>query len=784
MISSRGVASLVREPEQAASMVFRLVALAGLYALGRCNFLVFHCLTEAFSVGIGIAVFAIFWNTRQFLQGGAYLIVGFGCLAAGTLDLVYIFAYPGMSVFPGDCGNLAFQAKTVAQWFVSFSVLCAFAFLHRKVNEYIVFAITCGIAAAALATIFAWPIFPDCLVAGGRFTVFQRVGLAVSCSVYLAAIALLLRNRGEFNPHVLTLLVAALTAFAVEDCACAVARDVNGTARTLGHLCQVVAMCLVYKAFVELGLTRPYAVLFHSQQQAAAALERQQQFLESVLDQVEAGIIACDAEGIVTLFNRAMREFHGPPQSPIPADRWGQHHGLYQADGVTPLTMEEVPLYRALNGQRFQAWEMVVAPQAGPRRTYMVSGAPVRGKQGENLGAVIALHDITGRKRSEEELRQSEERYRLLVETVPHLAWRCSADGLEIDCNARWYEYTGQTPAQVRGHGWLAAVHPDDLFRVTEAALHAAVTKEPYHAEYRLRRGSDGSYRWHLARSVPVLDQHGNVAAWFGSATDVEELKQSQEILKLANDEQLQRHQAELAHVGRLSMMGEMAASLAHELNQPLHAVANYAYGSTCRLQKSSQPDPQLLTALEQIREEAQRAAEIIRRIKAFVQKRTLRFSQVALGKLVTEAALFARSDFDRSRAKLVLHLADDLPAIEGDPIQLEQVLMNLLRNSLESMEQTPADERLVTVKTQRNGPDAVELSVCDNGKGICPADCDKIFEPFFTTKPEGMGMGLAISRSIIQAHRGRLWVSCDQPRGCTFHITLPVGTGSMAHDR
>ena len=103
----------------------------------------------------------------------------------------------------------------------------------------------------------------------------------------------------------------------------------------------------------------------------------------------------------------------------------------------------------------------------------------------------------------EEALRASEERYRLLVETIPQLAWRLSPDGLDVECNRRWYEYTGQTPAQVRGHGWLAAVHPDDLFRVAERALHAANTKEPYELEYRLRRASDGSYRWHLAGRVP-----------------------------------------------------------------------------------------------------------------------------------------------------------------------------------------------------------------------------------------------------------------------------------------
>ena len=165
---------------------------------------------------------------------------------------------------------------------------------------------------------------------------------------------------------------------------------------------------------------------------------------------------------------------------------------------------------------------------------------------------------------------------------------------------------------------------------MTEQVLHAANAREPYEVEYRLRRASDGSYRWHLARAIPALGEDGQVICWFGSATDIEDLKQAQELLKQAHDEQLQRHRAELAHVARLSMMGEMAASLAHELNQPLHAVKNYASGSLMRLLKTPQRDEELVAALEQISEEANRAAEIVRRVRGFVQKREPRFSEVS----------------------------------------------------------------------------------------------------------------------------------------------------------
>ncbi len=242
-------------------------------------------------------------------------------------------------------------------------------------------------------------------------------------------------------------------------------------------------------------------------------------------------------------------------------------------------------------------------------------------------------------------------------------------------------------------------------------------------------------------------------------------------------EEELQRHQVELTHVARLSTMGEMAASLAHELNQPLHAVKNYARGSVRRLLKKDEKDEELLSALWQISEEANRAAEIIRRVRGFVRKRDFQVSKLSVNGLVEEVLLLSKAELQRRRAAVVVVLAPDLPAVVGDPIQIEQVMLNLVRNGLEAMDDVPelrGGPRL-WIKTGRHGDGHVEVSVQDRGKGIGENDLEKIFEPFFTTKPEGLGMGLAISRSIVQAHGGRLWASASEDQGCTFHFTLPT---------
>ena len=222
-----------------------------------------------------------------------------------------------------------------------------------------------------------------------------------------------------------------------------------------------------------------------------------------------------------------------------------------------------------------------------------------------------------------------------------------------------------------------------------------------------------------------------------------------------ASQEQLQLHQIELAHMSRLSIMGEMVASLAHELNQPLHAAKNYARGSIRRLLKNPEHDAELMTALEHIAEEADRAAEILRRVRDFVQKTGPHVSAISVNDLVQEAVTIINLELKRTRARIVCELAPDIAPVMADPIQIEQVVVNLARNGLESMHETPEEQRVLSIGTRRCDEQTMEVFVRDRGKGISEEEMKKIFEPFFTTKPEGMGMGLAISRSIIQAARG-----------------------------
>jgi C4-dicarboxylate-specific signal transduction histidine kinase len=244
-------------------------------------------------------------------------------------------------------------------------------------------------------------------------------------------------------------------------------------------------------------------------------------------------------------------------------------------------------------------------------------------------------------------------------------------------------------------------------------------------------------------------------------------------------EEQVQQHQAELAHVGRLSTAGEMVAELAHELNQALGAISSYAQackrllGSTSLAAAEELPD-----SLNQIAEQADRAAGFIRRLRRFVTKAKPLQVVVDVNALIRDVAELMRIDARIAKACVEFDLTEPLPPVVGDRLQLEQVLVNLMRNGFEAMRNLDHQQRRLLVRTAVDGRQSIVVEVADNGVGIPPAEMDRIFERFFTTKPDGMGMGLPISQSIVENHGGKLWATSNPERGCTFHFTLPIDQG------
>jgi C4-dicarboxylate-specific signal transduction histidine kinase len=247
--------------------------------------------------------------------------------------------------------------------------------------------------------------------------------------------------------------------------------------------------------------------------------------------------------------------------------------------------------------------------------------------------------------------------------------------------------------------------------------------------------------------------------------------------------EELRRHREELAHVSRLSTMGEMASSLAHELNQPLSAIANYVRGCQRRMRGETWDRDELLEAMEAAASQAERAGRIVGSLRDFVAKREPRRLPVEINRVVAVAVDLVIAEAKVRGGGIRFEPAAGLRLVLADAIQIEQVILNVVRNALEAMGETGTGHRDVVIRTVAGAPGTVEVAISDSGPGLPEGAVDKVFDAFYTTKSEGMGIGLSISRTIIEAHRGRLWATVNEDCGMTFHFTLPVDEGGERHD-
>jgi PAS domain S-box-containing protein len=381
------------------------------------------------------------------------------------------------------------------------------------------------------------------------------------------------------------------------------------------------------------------------------------------------------------------------------------------------------------------------------------------------FGAFVALFWALYRWRIRQ-LKGQEKRLRDVVETIPAMTFTALSDGSSTFVNKRWTEYTGLSVEQTSGAGWQRAIHPEDLVRHSEKWRISVATGQVFEDEARFCRAADGEYRWFLVRGVPLRDQHGKIVRWYGTLTDIEDRKRAEQ-----EREKLRLLEADLAHTNRVSTLGEMAASLAHEIKQPIAAAITSA--NSCIEWLAHEP-PNLdraRAAAARIDKYGNRAAEIIDRIRSLYKKSPPQRELVDVNGIIYEMLTLLKGEADRYSVATRAELSAELPKIKVDPVQLQQVFMNLMLNAIEAMRDEGGE---LTVKSQLQDGQ-LRFSVNDTGVGLPKEKMDQIFSAFFTTKPQGSGMGLAISRSIVESHGGHLWASANSGPGATFHFTLPI---------
>ena len=375
--------------------------------------------------------------------------------------------------------------------------------------------------------------------------------------------------------------------------------------------------------------------------------------------------------------------------------------------------------------------------------------------------------EIGERKRAEESLRRSEA-YLAEAQRVTHTGswvWQV-AGGDALHLSEEWYRIYGFEPEQ-GAPSWeqrLQRIHPEDRAKWQEAIDRAIRERSDYEVGFRILL-PNGAVKHINTVGHPVLNASGDLSQFVGSSTDVTQRQQAEEALREA--------QADLARISRVTTMGELTASLAHEVNQPIAAAITDA--NTClRWLARDQPDlGEAREAASRVVKDAARASEIINHIRSLFKKGTSQRELVDVDEIIRGMIDLLRSEATRYSISMRAELSDDLPRIMGDRVQLQQVLMNLMINGIEAMKDSDGPRDLA-IKSQRAEDGNLMVSVSDTGVGLPPQQADQIFSSFFTTKPGGTGMGLRISRSIVESHGGRLWAAANSPRGASFHLTLP----------
>jgi PAS domain S-box-containing protein len=365
-------------------------------------------------------------------------------------------------------------------------------------------------------------------------------------------------------------------------------------------------------------------------------------------------------------------------------------------------------------------------------------------------------------------LRASELNLRRMTETIPEMLWSATPDGSVDYCNARVLDYTGMAKDEIAGAGWMEAIHPDDVENMAQAWTDSVRNGTPFQFEFRCRRASDGAYRWCVSSALPLRGSDESILRWYGTFVDFHDRRQAQE--------DLHNTQAELAHVNRVMTMGELAASIAHEVSQPLAAIV--ASGDSCTAWLANEP-PNLdraRAATGRMIQAATQASETVQRIRALFKKTTSAASSVNVNAVIEETISLLRHETQRHGITLRAELDAGVPAVSADRVQLQQVILNLAMNAIESTSGVAEEPKEVRIQSALPKAGELLVSVKDTGQGIPSTHADKLFAAFFTTKPQGIGMGLPISRTIIEAHGGRLWAEKNEPRGAAFHFSLPTG--------
>jgi PAS domain S-box-containing protein len=499
------------------------------------------------------------------------------------------------------------------------------------------------------------------------------------------------------------------------------------------------------------------------------ALRESERSARSALDGIAGLVAIMTPNGEVETVNRQCVEYFGRPVE--------EQKDWVTTDMVHPEDLPQMleNFQRAIASEISYHFEQRLRRFDGKYRWFETRGGSVRDDTGSIVRWYVLLTDIEDRKHAEDALRESEAKFRDYAESASDWYWETDPD----------HKFTHLTEDERRLARGVAAVSRIGVARWEFATdvqsepekweLHRSMLKarQPFRDFVYQATHGDGSVVYNKISGKPVFDAKGEFRGYRGTGTDVTALR-TVEAQARESERRYREAQLELAHANRVATMGQLTASITHEVNQPITAAVTYALAARRFLSVKPPNLDEVDDVLSLIVKEGNRAGEVVGRVRALIKKAPARKDAVEINDAILEVIALTRTEAANNRVLVRTQLAEGLPRVQGDRVQLQQVLLNLVINAIEAMRDVDEEERELLIST-RHEPDGVSVEVRDSGPGFAAADLDRVFEAFYSTKPSGVGLGLSICRSIIEAHNGRLWASPNVPRGAVFGFVAPA---------
>ncbi len=739
------------------AVIFLGLAVFGLYEASRHHYLLFHSIVEIASIVVAFGIFLIAWNTRRSLDNNYVLFIGIAYLFIAVIDLVHTLAYRGMGVFQGYTSNLPTQLWIAARYLQGISFFIAPLFLGRKLRATPVLTIYSLITVILLLSIFYWKIFPDCYIEGVGLTLFKKISEYIISFILLASVYQLYRKRNEFDRGVFLLIAASIFVTIGSELAFTFYTDVYGIMNVIGHLLKIVAVYLIYRAIIVVGLVKPYDLLFRNLKQSEKALR------ESNIDLKGRGVALRESEehyaallrniadavfeikeGVITWCNDRAVEIYGYPKEELV----GKDASYFYPSGISPSEFTGM-VFRVTKKQGVFRGTTNVVRKDGSSVYLEYSIAQIPGKSPVEVVAVA--RDISERRRIEEALRQSEASYRILVESSPDGIISVDSKIKIKDCNDWICNLLGFSRDELKGEDFrslLAKELPDKLSFYLDQLTKSGIIE----SEFELR-DSRGQAIAVWAKIVGRRDISGVLNEAIVYIRDIAERRKLDQL------------------------KDEFIGLVSHELRSPLTVImgaVNTALTEGARLSR------------EEMRQLLQDAAWETENL-SYLLGNLLELSRVQADRLVLSRELVnlrnvVRIVVDKMKQQSPAHrFVLDLPKsprqVYADQLRLERILHNLLENAVKYSPEG-GDIRIFAKQDE----DHLVIGVSDSGIGISLHDQAKLFGPFQRLEDQrlsgvkGVGLGLLVCRRLVEAHGGRIWVESEPGKGSTFCFTLPFG--------